>query len=139
MGKHVSRGYTLLSTVIALTVMAIISLWSFTSFSTSYEIYALNHCVELSKIALNRAKFTSFLLAKQVNVCFNKDSIVVGEYEYKLPRGIHGERDVCFWFNARGNTSMANTITFYGDTYKISFAIQIGGGYYEIREVEGSL
>ena len=71
MVKHVSKGFTLVSTVIALTVIATISLWSYNWFSSSYEIYALNHSVELSKIAINRAKYMSYLLAKQVNVCFS--------------------------------------------------------------------
>lgn len=118
--------------------MAIISLWSYTWFSTSYEMYALNHSLQLSKIAINRAKYMSYLLAKQVNVCFSEDTIVVGEYEYKLPRGVTCEKEICFWFNARGNTSLANTVVFSSDEYRVSFVIMIGGGYYEIGEIEVS-
>ena len=136
MVKRISKGYTFASTILVLTVLSILSLWSLTRFWESYEMYALRHSVELAELAIQRAKYQSYLLAKKIDLCFYSNSIVVGDLEYALPRGVSTEEDVCLYYNVRGNVSLANTITFVGEKHRISVVIQIGGGYYEIREIE---
>lgn len=136
MGKRNDKGYALSSVVIVLMILSVCSLWGTLTFSKSYERYALNSAIEMCRFILLQAKYDAYFNDSHLDVCFLKDKITYGEEEKGYPRGISNSSTVCFRYNQNGNISKAGTIHLQGRNMYKEFVVELGGGLFEVREIE---
>ena len=137
MGKRNDRGYTLVSVLVVLISLSLFSIFSVAHFQRTYERYSLRTTMDLCRELLIQAKYSSYLEKSSQKVCFYEDHASYNESELYYLNGIQAS-EICFTYTDTGNVTKAGTLLLHSKNYQMKMTIQIGGGYFEVWEIEDS-
>lgn len=126
----------MVSVLLVMMTFSCLSLWGILTFQTSYENYALNSVAKMSGAVLLQVKYEAYFTHQKKEVCFWKDKMEYGERVQSYPKGISNSQPKCYSYNENGNINQAGTLRFKGKKKRKDVVLELGGGYFEVREIE---
>ncbi len=118
------KAYTLIEMCLVLGIMSGFLLLAPATFhSSSILDFEMNRMLEI----IHRAKYNAIEKRESIAINIEHNALIVEEDRYVLSKNITCE-PYSFYFNAKGNISMANTVTCSYGQKQMSLVMNIGNG-----------